>query len=65
MIIPQMGLVELINLQAGEIGQLVLHKTFGWVFLLTPQKETNLSDKHFLFSPDCLHFKYNFCSCVC
>lgn len=26
-----MGLVELINLQAGEMGQLVLHKLFGWV----------------------------------
>lgn len=26
-----MGLVELINLQAGEMGQLVLRKLFGWV----------------------------------
>lgn len=49
-IIPQMGLVELINLQAGEMGQLVLDKTFGWVFLLTPQKETNSSDKHCAFT---------------
>lgn len=45
-----MGLVELINLQAGEMGQLVLHKLFGWV---SPVEEvTNLYAINSLRPPD-------------